>query len=140
MRPVIWFRVTTLGALWHDRRRRRSLWLDAAARLRSVDAHRLSNPLFQSCPSVVHFVDAQPTKGALVLSTSRDKGYGSCGKHHPRETYMKFLFYSREMRDLRRFRRIEVGRTYVLKFESADHKHFVRPLPFLRLSVHYAPC
>jgi len=79
--------------------------------------------------SGTNFVDANPTKGAIVLSNSddgllhfmwKDRATGSLGED-------LILFPGDATFD--KVTQAPGGRTYVLRFESSDQKHFVsRPL------------
>lgn len=75
-----------------------------------------------------HFVDAQSTKGALVLSASIDEGLLRLEwKERPSgNTHEDLILFPGDAR-LEKVSQDRSERTYVLKFESSDHKHFVRP-------------
>jgi len=82
-----------------------------------------------------HFVDAQPTKGALVLSSDEGLLRLSWKERPSGNIHDDLILFPGDAR-LEKVSQDQSGRTYVLKFESSDHKHFVRPLPSLCLSVH----
>ncbi|KAL4075166.1 proteasome complex subunit Rpn13 ubiquitin receptor-domain-containing protein [Scleroderma yunnanense] len=72
-----------------------------------------------------NFVDAQPTKGALILSTSSDEGLlRLLWKERPSGDVHEDLILFPGDAKLEKVSQDRGGRTYVLKFESSDHKHF----------------
>lgn len=77
-------------------------------------------------------VDAQQTKGALILSTGDEGLLRLLWKERPSGDIHEELMLFPGDASFEKVSQDRSGKTYVLKFESSDHKHFVR-LPSVRL-------
>lgn len=79
-------------------------------------------------------VDAQQTKGALILSTGDEGLLRLLWKERPSGDIHEELMLFPGDASFEKVSQDRSGKTYVLKFESSDHKHFVR-LPSVRPSA-----
>ena len=75
-----------------------------------------------------NFVDADPTKGAIVLSNSDDGLLHFAWKERATGTLGEDLILFPGDAILEKVTQAPGGRTYVLRFESSDQRHFVSRL------------
>ncbi|KAI6017419.1 adhesion regulating molecule [Pisolithus microcarpus] len=72
------------------------------------------------------FVDANPTKGAIVLSNGDDGLLHFMWKERPSGSVREDLILFPGDARMERVTQERSGRTFVLRFDSSDQKHFVR--------------
>lgn len=72
-----------------------------------------------------NFVDANPTKGAIVLSNSEDGLLRFMWKERATGSLGEDLILFPGDATFEKVEQAPGGRTYVLRFESSDQRHFV---------------